>query len=150
MAGPQRSARGVVVEPGGRLLLQQARDPTAPDAPPFWFLPGGRIEAGESMVEALRRELLEECGLVDLEIGPVLWRQRAAFRFAGLDFDQDELVVLVRVPAAVDVRPTALEAVEALAFRGARWWPPAEVATTSEVVYPLDLAGRLGDAGLLG
>ena len=149
VAGRRNSVRGVVLAPGGRLLLQQAGDPTDPSLPPYWFLPGGRIEPGESTVGALRRELLEECGLVDLEPGPVLWEQRAVFRFAGIDFDQDEQVVLVRVPAAVDVRPTALEALEALAFRAARWWPVAEVGTTSDIVYPLDLLDRLRTAGLL-
>ena len=141
--------RGVVLTPDGRLLLQQGQDPFDPSMPPCWFLPGGGIESGESPAEALRRELLEECGLREVEVGPVLWQQHAAFRFAGIDFDQEEHVVLARVPGAVDIRPTALDAVEVMAFRGARWWPVGEVGATSDVVYPVDLARRLRESGLL-
>jgi 8-oxo-dGTP pyrophosphatase MutT (NUDIX family) len=147
----QRTAvRGIVLTPDGRLLLQQGQDPLDPDQPPYWFLPGGGIDRDETPAEALRRELLEECGLREMEVGHVLWEQHAVFRFAGIDFDQHEHVVLVRVPDAVDIRPTALEALEALAFRDARWWPLDEVSTTGDVIYPLDLAARLREAGLLG
>ncbi len=150
MAERQRSARGVLLTPHGELLLQQGLDPTDPSVPPYWLLPGGRLEAGEDAVGALQRELLEECGLREVDIGPRLWQQRATFHFAGVDFDQDEDVLLVRVPSAVAVAPTALDALEAAAFLEARWWPLDELAGTAEVVYPLDLADRLRAAGLMG
>ncbi len=140
----------MLLTPQGQLLLQQCHDPTDPSAPPYWFLPGGRLEPGEDAVDALRRELLEECGLRGVEIGELLWEQRTAFRFAGLDFDQDEQILLVRVPSAVAVAPTALEAMEAAAFLATRWWRLDELASTTEVVYPLDLVERLRAAGLLG
>lgn len=135
--------------PDGRLLLQRGHDPVDPAAPPFWFLPGGGVEPGERPAEALRRELLEECGLRNLEVGHLLWRQRAVFHFAGMNFDQDEQVLLVRVLHAPDIRPTALDPLEAAAFGAARWWPLSEIAATREVIYPRDLAERLRAAGLL-
>ncbi len=45
----------------GRILLVREQGPD--DAEPTWMLPGGRVEAGESVLEAVRRELLEETGL---------------------------------------------------------------------------------------
>jgi 8-oxo-dGTP diphosphatase len=41
------------------LLIRRARGP----APDRWSLPGGRVEAGETDEEAVRREVLEETGL---------------------------------------------------------------------------------------
>ena len=45
----------------GRILLVREIGPD--DAEPSWMLPGGRVEEGESMLQALRRELREETGL---------------------------------------------------------------------------------------
>lgn len=48
------------------LLAQQRAYP--PDAVGRWELPGGRVEAGESDVDALRRECTEELG-VEIVVG---------------------------------------------------------------------------------
>jgi 8-oxo-dGTP pyrophosphatase MutT (NUDIX family) len=52
----------------GRLLLVECK---LPDEPPFWVLPGGGREAGESDAEAVAREVREELG-VEVEVGRVL------------------------------------------------------------------------------
>lgn len=52
---------GAAVVRDGRLLAQQRAFP--PEAAGLWELPGGRAEAGESDVEAVRRECLEELGV---------------------------------------------------------------------------------------
>lgn len=54
----------------GRWFLQR-RDPAGAVLPGLWEFPGGKLELGESPEAALRRELLEETGLVAVAFQPV-------------------------------------------------------------------------------
>ena len=54
-------AVGVLVDPQGRFLLTSR--PAGKVYAGFWEFPGGKVEAGESVEEALRRELHEELGI---------------------------------------------------------------------------------------
>ena len=49
----------VVVRDGALLMVRRGREP----AQDLWSLPGGRLEHGESLVEAAAREVREETGL---------------------------------------------------------------------------------------
>lgn len=58
-----------VVERGGRLLLVRHQKP---DRDPYWVLPGGRLEPGETIPECAGREVAEETGL-DARFSGVLY-----------------------------------------------------------------------------
>lgn len=55
------AAYGLLID-DGRVLLVRAGDDT--DVPGRWFLPGGGVEHGEDPDDTVRRECLEETGLV--------------------------------------------------------------------------------------
>jgi len=63
-------AVGILVRPDGALLLS-TRPPGKPYAG-YWEFPGGKLEMGETVEQALRRELVEELGV---SIGPAeVWK----------------------------------------------------------------------------
>lgn len=65
-------AVGVLIDAQGRFLLTSR--PSGKVYEGYWEFPGGKLEAGESVAEALRRELQEEIGVT---IGAVhAWREK--------------------------------------------------------------------------
>jgi 8-oxo-dGTP diphosphatase len=61
---------GVLVRDGKVLICQRS---AAGDHPGRWEFPGGKVEAGEGLEEALRRELREELA-IEVSVGPRLWQ----------------------------------------------------------------------------
>lgn len=57
----------VVVQDGRALIVKRAHEPRKGE----WSLPGGIVELGETLVDAVRRELKEETGL-EVEVGEVV------------------------------------------------------------------------------
>ena len=55
----------VVRRDGDLLMVRQA----GPGEEPFWSVPGGRVEPGEFVTDAVARELEEETGIVALDAG---------------------------------------------------------------------------------
>jgi 8-oxo-dGTP pyrophosphatase MutT (NUDIX family) len=123
----RQAARVVLLDREDRVLLIRASDPANRQKGHWWEIPGGGIEGGEPSEHAARRELYEETGLSEVEMGPCVWRQHVTFEFAGIRFDQDEWVHVARCDGG-EYRPAHLEHFEAEAFDGAKWWEQPELA----------------------
>ncbi|MHB0770377.1 NUDIX hydrolase [Bradyrhizobium sp. 5.13L] len=68
---PQLAVSAAIFRDGQVLLVRRARSP----AKGFYSLPGGRVEFGESLHEALAREVDEETGLGIEIVGLAGWRE---------------------------------------------------------------------------
>jgi ADP-ribose pyrophosphatase YjhB (NUDIX family) len=68
---PQIAVSAAIFRDGKVLLTRRARSP----AKGFYSLPGGRVEFGESLYQALAREVEEETGLEIKIVGLAGWRE---------------------------------------------------------------------------
>lgn len=138
----RRSAKVLLVDPAGRTLLFQVRQPSGPDAIGYWFPPGGGVEEGEDLAVAARREVREEVGVELLSVGEVVDRREAIFTFEGNTYQQDEHYFVVRVPT-LTVDDAGWTDVERRAIAASRWWSRHELRSTAETVFPERLAELL-------
>jgi 8-oxo-dGTP diphosphatase len=60
-ASPIDVAVGILMKPNGDVLLGQR--PSGKPYAGYWEFPGGKVELGESIMDALRREFVEELGV---------------------------------------------------------------------------------------
>ncbi|WP_455359275.1 NUDIX hydrolase [Streptomyces sp. SYSU K21746] len=144
-AGPRKVARVVLLDPEDRILLLHGYEPGDP-SDTWWFTPGGGLEAGESRAEAALRELAEETGITEVDLGPVLWRRICSFPFDGRRWHQDEWYFLARTSQTLTA--TVFEAaghteLERRSLKGLRWWTSEELSAAHETVYPTRLAELL-------
>jgi 8-oxo-dGTP diphosphatase len=103
------------------LLIRRAQEPLKGE----WSLPGGAVELGETLEEAIRREVLEETGLT-VEVGEVVKAfDRIARDAQGcLRFHYVLVDFLCRVTGGAAGEPTVSCASDALE---ARWAGPADL-----------------------
>lgn len=89
-----RVAVGAVVFKDERVLLVRRGQPPAQD---LWAIPGGRIEIGETMQQAVEREIFEETGITVRALDPVYTfdvidrdeHGRPRFHYVIIDFTAD-------------------------------------------------------------
>ncbi len=77
--GPRLAVSAGIFRDGKILLVRRAREP----AKGVYTFPGGRVEFGESLTEALTREIREETGLVIEIVGLAGYREALPPRTGG-------------------------------------------------------------------
>lgn len=126
---------GVAVHDGKVLLVRRAQPPDSG----AWSIPGGRVEFGEDLREALVREFVEETGLEIVVTRFVNWYERVdlepdpPYHFVILDFEVDPLDPNAGVRAGTDAAEV-------------RWVPLTDLETMDLATGLRDL---FDDVGLL-
>ena len=121
---------GAVVTDGRGRVYVQRRSPTRALFPGCWDLVGGHVEEGETVTQALAREIHEETGWALAGVGRVV----ACLDWEAGGLRRREVDVLVRVEGDLD-QP----ALEPDKHDLARWLSPAEVNVLLERRDPDDV-----------
>ena len=129
----RQGVRAVVLDPADRILLVRFQFPETS----LWAAPGGGIAERESPEEAVMRELAEEVGLGEVELGPWIWTREHVFPFLDGRWDgQAERFVLVRSPAFEPAPRFTVEQLAAEFVAGMRWWTLDELEASDELFAP--------------
>lgn len=128
----RHSARALLVDPDGCILLAEFDLPHMR----LWATPGGGIEPGETSIEALRRELIEEVG-VELELvgeggPPLVWRRTVVVDGVVPGYDGvAEDFYLLRTERFEPRGLLSDEELRAENVESFRWWSVAEIRSAT-------------------
>lgn len=141
---PERpTARVLLLDAHDRILLMKGRLPGHPERDGAWFTVGGGCEPGESYLEAAAREIVEETGITDFELGPIVWVRAGVLHIPEPRFFQERYIV-ARCEGCEPDRG-GWDALERDLIDDIRWWTLAELIATTDAVFPGGLAERLPD-----
>ncbi len=131
------TARVLLFDDSGRILLLKGRLPNRPAHTSSWFTVGGGVEPGESLVEAALREIAEETGFTDgVELGPVVWTREAVSVLVGGETALfKESYIVARCPGGEPSRE-GWESYEHDLIDDIRWWSLEEILATTERIWP--------------
>jgi 8-oxo-dGTP pyrophosphatase MutT (NUDIX family) len=137
----RRAARVVVLDPAGAVLLQLIR---SSDGGEWWITPGGALENDETAEEAAVRELVEEIGLHEAQLGPAIWTRQHAFDWEGQPYDQRETFFVCELSDRFEAAPTvSAEQLRAEGIVEHRWWTIEEIEASPLEFAPRKLASLL-------
>lgn len=136
------AARALVLDPLDRVLLVHFRFSHGD----VWATPGGGIDPGETEAEAVRRELHEEVGYTDLEIGPAIWTRTHYFPLSEHYDGQTETIFLVRVDGPPQRDPLlSAEELRNEYVVGHAWWTIPELHRNTVAFAPARLPALVAD-----
>lgn len=130
------TARVLLFDPEGRILMMLGRLPGRPPESAAWFTVGGGFDPGETLEQAARREILEETGFSQVELGPVVWvRDGVGVLVDGEKVLFKEHYLVARCVGGEPCRDGWAD-YETDLIDDIRWWTLDELATSTARIYP--------------
>ncbi|WP_260734679.1 NUDIX domain-containing protein [Tunturiibacter lichenicola] len=137
----RRTARVMLFDETGAILLIRFVVPRDDGEFVFWALPGGEIEGGETEIEAAAREVKEELGLELMVTGPVYCDSN---QFLHQGEMRDNVDFLFKAKCARDApQLIGVTADEREIMKEIRWWSEREIEVSQERIFPVNLAERM-------
>jgi 8-oxo-dGTP pyrophosphatase MutT (NUDIX family) len=128
------------MDDGGRVLLVQFENGRGER---WWAAPGGGVDPGETIEQALAREADEELGLSDVPPAHAVFRRDVVFEnLQGLVVRQLEHYFVARC-GSHEVRAEYLQRLRDEGVVAVRWWTVDELSDTDDRVYPEGLLAFL-------
>jgi 8-oxo-dGTP pyrophosphatase MutT (NUDIX family) len=113
------------------------------DHEPFWTLPGGRAEHGETAEETIKREMLEEL-TTDVQVVRPLWFVENFFDYGGQSYHEIALYFLIRFPpASTLVTTSTFERLDEHVQLRFKWFPLSQEVLARLPLLPTFLAKGL-------
>jgi 8-oxo-dGTP pyrophosphatase MutT (NUDIX family) len=134
----RRSSRAILLDPAGRVLLIRFAVTRDGRTFVFWATPGGSVEAGETDLDAARREIKEELAVNVALTGPV---HTSVNRFSheNVPVENTDVFFVGRLDQADPQLHTVTDD-ERAAMQVVKWWSCDEVDQATETIFPPDLS----------
>lgn len=135
----RQAVRALMIDHQDRVLLVKI-DLERKGWIPGWILPGGGIEADEDPHVALRRELIEETGLADPFIGPIVCQRlvHGLTIAAGYRGQQENIYLVPCHDFALAPALTEAE-LRSEGIVGMQWFTLPELRALDDKLFPADL-----------